>query len=207
VACAALRPGYGHLANVISELGASGTPNASFMNYAGFVPCGLMLAVFAVALRRALPRRRLTHTAAALLMLFALGFMASGVFSCDPGCPQTGGSREHVLHDRIAPVMFLCGIVATAVFGHLFRGLPTWRHLATPSLVTSVVALALMIALIGSLDSRTLSGLWQRLMIAVLFFWCAAVGLAAYRSAGVPVGPTSGRGGDATPPRPVATIT
>jgi hypothetical membrane protein len=37
LACAALRPQYSHLANVISELGATGTSNALLMNYAGFV--------------------------------------------------------------------------------------------------------------------------------------------------------------------------
>jgi hypothetical membrane protein len=103
LACAALRPGYSHLAHVISELGASGTPNASLMNYGGFVPGGLMLAAFAVALRRVLPPRPLATAAAALVGLFALGLVASGVSSCDPGsrssvpwtpgpCPASGSA-------------------------------------------------------------------------------------------------------------------
>lgn len=42
--CASLRPGYGHISQFISELGASGTPHALLMNLAGFIPSGLMLA-------------------------------------------------------------------------------------------------------------------------------------------------------------------
>ena len=190
--CAALRPRYSHLANLISELGATGTPNASLMNHAGFVPAGLMLAAFGVGLLRVLPRKRLTMAAAALVALFGCGIAASGIFSCDPGCPRTGGSLEHVIHDRIAPITFLSLIVATAVLGTDVRRLSTSRHLATYSLLTSAFALAFMIALVSSLDTRTLSGLWQRLMLAVLFLWCAIIALAAYRSSASLRSPASG---------------
>ena len=184
--CAALRPRYSHLTNVISELGATGTPNAPLMNYAGFVPTGLMLAAFGVAMLRVLPRQRLTMKAAALVTLFGCGIAASGIFSCDPGCPQTGGSLEHVIHDGIAPAAFLCLIVGAAILGTDFRRLPKWRHLATYSLLTSAFALVFMVALISSLETRTRSGLWQRLMIATLFLWCAIIGLRGYRSSAPP---------------------
>ena len=190
--CAALRPRYSHLTNVISELGATGTPNAPLMNYAGFVPAGLMLASFGVALLRVLPRQRLTRAAAALVTLFGGGIAASGLFSCDPGCPQTGGSLEHAIHDGIAPITFLCLIVGAAIFGTHFRRLPRWHHLATYSLLTSTFAFAFMVALIASLETRTLSGLWQRLMIGTLFLWCAVIGLRAYRSSASPHSPSSG---------------
>ena len=193
--CAALRPRYSHLTNVISELGATGTPNALLMNFAGFVPAGLLLASFGVALLRILPQQRLATAAAALVTLFGCGIAASGIFSCDPGCPQTGGSLEHVIHDRIAPITFLCLIVGAAILGRHFRGLPMWRHLSTYSLLTSALALVFMVALVSSLDARTLSGLWQRLMIAVLFVWCAIVGLRAYRSPASPRSGTSGTAG------------
>ena len=190
--CAALRPRYNHLTNVISELGATGTLNAPLMNYAGFVPTGLILATFGVAMLRVLPRQRLTMAAAALVTLFGCGIAASGIFSCDPGCPQTGGSLEHVIHDGIAPIAFLCLIVGAAFLGTDFRRLPTWRHLATYSLLTSAFAFVFMVALMSSLETRTLSGLWQRLMIATLFLWCAIIGLRAYRSSASPHSPSKG---------------
>jgi FtsH-binding integral membrane protein len=113
--------------------------------------------------------------------------VASGVFSCDPGCPQNGGSLEHLIHDGIAPIMFLCLILGVAILGIYFRRVPTWGHLATYSLLTSAFALLFMVALVSSLETRTLSGLWQRLMIAVLFLWCAVVSLRAYQSPAAPL--------------------
>lgn len=105
---AALRPDYRHLRNLISELGATGTPYAALMNYAGFVPAGLMVAAFGVACAAILPRHRLVTLAAVLVTLFGSGVAASGFVSCDPGCPQSGGSLENLIHDGIAPISIRC---------------------------------------------------------------------------------------------------
>lgn len=180
--CATLRPDYSHVTNMVSELGATGTPYAALMNDAGFVPAGLMLAAFGVALAGILPRQHLVVAAAVLVTLFGVGVAASGILSCDPGCPRSGGSLENLLHDRIAPLTFLCLIAGTAILGLRFRRLPAWRHLALYSLLSSGLALVFLAALASSLESRTLTGLWQRLMLTVLFLWCAVVGLNAFRS-------------------------
>jgi hypothetical membrane protein len=177
LASGALRPGYSHLDQVISELGAAGTPYAALMNYAGFVPAGLMLAGLGVALAFALPSGRLIRLAAVLVSTYGLGIAASGMMSCDPGCPQGEGSLENT----IAPVAFLCLIAAMAMLGVRFRSVHAWRHLSLFSLVASAVALCLLVVVAGSLDSRVLTGLWQRLLLAVVFTWCAIVGIEAFR--------------------------
>jgi hypothetical membrane protein len=178
---ASFRPGYSHVTNLISELGATGTPYAALMNYAGFVPAGMMLAALGVALAGILPRRRLALAGAVLVTLFGAGVAASGVISCDPGCPQGGGSFQNRMHDAIAPIAFLSLILGTAILGFHFRRIPAWRPLAAYSLLTSAIALLCLIALANSLESRVLTGLWQRLMLASMFLWCALVGLALYR--------------------------
>jgi hypothetical protein len=181
IICATLRADYSHVANFISELGATGTPNAGLMNYAGFLPGGLMLAAFGVALRKALPRRHVATLAVILVTVFGAGVATSGIASCDPGCPQTGGSVENLIHNRIAPIAFLCLIAAAGILGALFRDDPVWRSLSIYSLISSLVGLCLLVALASSLDTRELTGLWQRLLLAVLFSWCAVVGLRAFR--------------------------
>lgn len=180
---AALRPDYSHVDNFISELGAHGTTHAALMNYAGFVPGGLMLAAFGVALAGALPRRSSTLAAAALVTLFGCGVAASGFISCDAGCPQAAGSIENAIHNAIAPVAFLSLIAGTATLGLCFRGLPDWRALSLYSLLTSAFALGFLAALAGSLDTRELTGLWQRILLAVLFLWCAVIGVHAFQLA------------------------
>jgi len=184
---ASLRPDYSHVTQFISELGATGTPDAGIMNYGGFLPGGVLLAAFGVSLAMLLPRSRPALMVSALSTLFGLGVAASGLVSCDPGCPQAGGSLANSVHDKIAPISFLCLIVAAGVLGVHLRRQPAWRLVARYSVLTSVVALVLLAALVGSLETRDLTGLWQRLLLASLFLWTSVIGIRVFRRAGVDV--------------------
>jgi hypothetical membrane protein len=177
IVSAALRPDYSHVRNFISELGANGTRHAALMNYAGFVPAGLMLAAFGITLAAALPRDSFRIVASILVTLFGAGVAADGIIACDPGCPQSEGSVENLIHNRIAPVAFLCAITGAGIVGVRFRRLLAWRNLSRYSLMTSAVALCFLVALATSLESRLLTGLWQRLLLVTLFSWCAVVSL------------------------------
>ena len=158
LAAAAGHPGYSHIANFMSELGATGAPRAAVMNYVGFVPAGMLLAAFAISLMRTLPRSPLIAVGIVLVTLFGVGVFAAGVFSCDLGCPTIGGTLENQIHNAIGPTAFLCLIAGTGVLGWKFRQLPDWRRLSAYSLVTSAVALVFFLSLVGSLESRTLTG-------------------------------------------------
>jgi hypothetical protein len=152
IVCALLRPGYSHMSRVISELGASHTPYAAIMVYAGFVPAGLLLAAFGISLVSVTSRRVLAVAGSVLVVLFGLGMTASGIISCDPGCPQTGGSLENTVHSAIGPVMFMAAICGVGLLGYEFRRLPYFRSLAPYSFVTSLLALVFMLTLLGSLE-------------------------------------------------------
>lgn len=52
IVAAAMRQGYSHRQNFISELGATGSQNAVLMNYAGFVLGGLLTGSLGFALIR-----------------------------------------------------------------------------------------------------------------------------------------------------------
>lgn len=177
----ALRPGYSHLDQFISELGATGTPYAGLMNYGGFVPMGLLFLGFAISTRSLVPRARLSTFATVLLVLFAVGGTTAGLASCDLGCPESGGSFANSIHNTVSPIAFVALILAAGTLGAYFRRVPEWQPFWLYSIATSVVALGFMIAMVASLESRELTGLWQRLLLATLFAWSTGVGLRLYR--------------------------
>ena len=181
LAAAAGHPGYSHVASFMSELGATGAPRAALMNYTGFIPSGTLLTAFAISLMGALPRKRLITAGVVLVMLFGIGVVAAGVFSCDLGCPTSGGTRENQIHNVIGPACFICLIAGTGLLGWAFRAAPDWRGLSVYSVATSAVALVFFLGLVGSLESRTLTGLWQRLMLGTLFLWCGVAAVHAFR--------------------------
>lgn len=182
--CGALRPDYSHAAQFISELGARGTSHAALLNFAGFVPAGLLLAGFGVSLANLRPRRRGSVLAAACMTMFGLGLTFAGIYSCDPGCPHRGASSEAMLHDRITSFAFLSGIAGVALMAYYFRNLKNWRDLWPYSAITSAMAYGFLIASGASLESRLLTGLCQRLFLGTLFLWCIIVSVRIFRSGG-----------------------
>jgi hypothetical protein len=85
------------------------------------------------------------------------------------------------IHNSVSPLAFLAFILASALLGLHFRNVPAWRSFGLYSIATSSVALAFMVVLVASLESRSLTGLWQRLLLATLFVWSTAVSLRLYR--------------------------
>lgn len=183
VVSAAQRPAYNHVHQFISELGATGSSNAVLMNYMGFVPSGLLLAGFGLSLFWILPRSRTVLAASALVLLFGLGVAASGIVSCDLGCPQ-GGSVQNMIHDRMAPISFLFLILAAGLLSVRFRSLDAWRAFSLFSAASSVTGLVLLALLASTLETRRLTGLWQRLLLFVLFGWCMVIASYGYKVSG-----------------------
>jgi hypothetical protein len=107
--------------------------------------------------------------------------MTAGLASCDVGCPQGTGSLSNVIHDTVSPLAFLALIAAAGILGTHFRKVPEWRSFCLYSIATSIISLALMIGLVASLETRMLTGLWQRVLLAALFLWSTLVGVRHYR--------------------------
>jgi hypothetical membrane protein len=182
--CTALQPGYSGITGLVSELGAHGAAHVALMNYGGFIPLGVLIMVFGAGLVAALPNHRLLTLSAIFIVFFGIGLVLSGLVSCDAGCPRPslGGSLGNFLHDKIAPMSFMCLISAVGLLGVYFRAVMRWRFLANYSLATAVLALLLLVLLATSLESRNLAGVWQRLMLTALFLWCSIIAMCAYRS-------------------------
>ena len=181
IICGALRPNYSHATQFISELGARGTSHAELMNFAGFVPTGFLLASFGVSLANIRPRRRGSVLAAACVTFFGIGISFAGIYSCDPGCPHRGASSDATLHDRVSSLAFLLGIAGAALMAYYFRNVTNWRALWPYTAISSVASWGFLIASGASVDSRVLTGLWQRLFIGTLFLWCMVVSLRIFR--------------------------
>lgn len=178
--CASFRPNYSHIHHFISELGATGTDNASLMNFAGFIPSGIMIALFGLSLASLLPKSFLARAGSVLLILFGMGMVVVGFFSCDPGCPREG-SLENNIHDQISGPVFLSATIGISALGIAFKNLTAYRSLWIYSVVSSLLSLCFIIALINSLETYTFTGLWQRLLLLTLFLWFGIIGLHSFR--------------------------
>ena len=173
--CGALRPGYSHVTQFISELGERGGSHAALMNFLGFIPTGILLAVFGVSLAYLFPRTSLSLAAAILLVVYGLGITGAGLYSCDPGCPSRDLSFEATMHRVVSISAFIAGILG-------IRSLGAWRSWWRYSAVSSVMALVFLVVVGVTEQSRVFTGVWQRLSMVTMDLWCAVVGLRVFRS-------------------------
>lgn len=178
--CAGLRRGHSHISDMVGELGATGTPNAYLMNLAGFIFPGIMITYFGLSLILVLPKRMLIRTGAVLIIISGLGMVMLGCFSCDPGCPGEG-SLENRIHEYAAGPAFLSAIIGSFVLGISFRKLPAWRKLWIYSVLSALFSLCFFIAMANSFESRTLTGMWERLLLLTLFLWMGIVAFHIFR--------------------------
>lgn len=96
-----LRPDYSPLAQYISELGATGAPDADWVNGAGYLPSGVLLALALASFWRHWRPRGVQAVGSALLFREPLAWIGSAVFPCDPGCPGQGSTAQN-LHSLLA---------------------------------------------------------------------------------------------------------
>jgi hypothetical membrane protein len=170
-------PGYDHLKNFISELGATGAPAAGVMNFAGFLPYGLPTAAFALAVHRGMRLDAGGWLGPSILALYGLAHIAVAVTPCDTGCQAATPSLHHRLHFLLGDLIFLTAVLGPFTLYPRMVKDPAWRSLATATLILPGLAWLILEA-----SGVGISGaLRQRLWLLLLFMWIAIMALRLLR--------------------------
>lgn len=166
-------PGYDHLTQYISELGATGAPTSQGVSLA-FIVSGALLAAFWLLCAGLFPRSVLSIIGFGLSVLNGVGLLLGGVFRCDFECATADLSPEAVLHDVFGGVGYLCGIAGVFLVGIASRRWPQGRGLFGLGLICGIPA-ALAIWLIH--PAFEWYGAAQRVVEIALAVWTVAVAL------------------------------
>jgi hypothetical protein len=105
VVAGALEPGYSHVTQGVSELGARGTEHPWIVN-AAIVVLGLSIGAIGIALRAALPARRASQVATALFIAAGLTIVLAGFVRLDCGlsdrrCEDLWRARQLSWHEDV----------------------------------------------------------------------------------------------------------
>lgn len=170
-------PGYNHLTQYISELGATGATTGQAVSGA-FMASGVLLAVFWLLCIGLFPKSPLSVIGFGLSALNGLGLMFGGVFPCDFECSLEGASSTAVLHDVLGGIGYLCGVVGLMLVGLAARNWPGGRNLFHLAIVCGAPA-AGAIWLIN--PAFEFYGAAQRVLEIALAVWTIGVALAVRR--------------------------
>jgi len=171
VLCASLWPQhYDHTQQFISELGAHGSPTQTLMVWGGFYVTGVLYALFGIALMLVHERQRLAQAAGLVILFAGLTRLGTGYFPCEAGCNALPGSIDHVWHHIFARIGYACLTLATLLWGLSCRQQHA-RGFAIYSFVTVAITIVLLALLQHSIEPRTNTGLYQRLVTLSLSSW------------------------------------
>ena len=134
-------PGYTHLSQAISELGAPGAPYALLVNFGGFLPVGSWLVCFAFASRRFLSTPAQKNAVSILFSLAGAAILTAGLFPTDPG------GRRDTLAGIVHAAAGLGLLIVATVTPFIMAVLPTPGKKRTAFKVYSFVTGAVLVTL------------------------------------------------------------
>ncbi len=170
-------PEYDHVKNFVSELGATGAPGAAVMNFAGFLPYGVLMLAFALAVHHGIRKDVGGWLGPTVLALYGLSYIGVAFAHCDPGCQAATPSLHHRIHFLLGDVIVLAAVVGPFTLYPRIAKDPLWRSLAIATLVLPAGAWA-----ISELSGIGLSGaLRQRLWLLLIFVWIELVAVRLIR--------------------------
>jgi hypothetical membrane protein len=167
-------PGYDHMAQYISELGANGAPHGFAVSWLGFLPVGVLVITFAVLAWLAAPRSVLSTLGFVGVVLFAVGYVGAAFFRCDFGCRPETPSFSQQMHVLFGLAGYLLAPLTLLLLALAAR---RWPHSGALPLLGYAAAIGALAGLL-TLDPASLYvGLSQRVLEASVIGWVAVCGL------------------------------
>ncbi len=175
----ALEPGYSHVTQTMSQLGAAGAANAIVMNTVGFAVLGILMIAFAFGLHRGISNSgRASKIGPALIAVSGAALIMTGVFRCDPGCADI--SAVGITHSVFAIIAAFGMIFAPlAISQRLYRD-SRWQSYVTYSMATVAVALAISAVYSFNFFDQW-DGALQRISMGIPLIWIEVMAIRLLR--------------------------
>ena len=174
-------PGYSHLDQAMSQLGAQGSPTQGFSAWVNNLPLGVLFVLFAVGVMRQVRGSRLALFSAVLIFVHGLASFATGYFACDQGCAPAQPSFSQQMHNLAGLVMFLSLTLASLIWAFTSRRLLGSRGFGLFSLACTVLAVATVVLMAQAVEVGHSFGLYQRINYGISVIWGAGLALMLLR--------------------------
>ncbi len=164
-------PAYNPVSDFLSELGASGAPHGAIMNYAGFLPIGVLWALGALSLLAG-NRTALLWTGVLLLLGTSVSYIGAAFFPCDAGCPMEG-SNSQMMHNALGVIGYLTSPIGLAIIGvHFLRS-----NQSNAGIISFAASAATLVGFVmmANPEMAGTRGAWQRLADFSLFIWLLVI--------------------------------
>ncbi len=171
----AMNPGYSHIHQAMSELGAKGSMTYVISPLINNFPLGILFIAFGLHLISTFKHSKLAICSGVMVLLHGIGSISAGYFSCDAGCQPASPSISQIMHNLSGFIMFLSLTIAGWLWVYLGKKQLGSTFLSWFSFFCMIVALSAAIMLPQTIDSGLYFGLYQRINYGVSVIWLAVL--------------------------------
>lgn len=164
---------YSHISQFISESYASGTPYGIYLRVFGFIPSGVLIALFALAALRLLPKSILLKLGLISFGLFyGLATIIVSIFPCDIGCNKAfiNPSLSQIIHNFFGALTYIIVPFSLILIGISARKWKDGTSIMYISFICAAIAFA-GTALLTNNPTGAFIGLFQRITESAILFW------------------------------------
>ncbi|BFM06932.1 DUF998 domain-containing protein [Halioxenophilus aromaticivorans] len=166
-----LIPGYSHSNDVMSALGAKGSPASNIHPYINNYPIGILFFLFGFYLYSNSQNSWLLLASGVLVMAHGISHIVAGIFPCDEDIESNNPSNTQKVHMAAGLVMQISLLVAVGIWSFSEISLSAWfRWLSVVCLFVSIIFLVLMVR---AMKQDKYVGLYQRISVGALVLWVA----------------------------------
>lgn len=170
-----MNPGYSHIDQAMSELGAQGSATHVLSPLINNFPLGILFIAFGLYLISTFKTSKLAIVSGVMILIHGIGSIMAGYFSCDAGCQPASPSSSQVIHNISGLIMFVSLTVAGWLWVYLGKKLLGSAAFSWFSLICMVVALGAALMLPHAVEAGHYFGLYQRINYGVSVVWLAGL--------------------------------
>ena len=166
-------PGYSHITQFMSELGATDSPYGPYVNYLGFIPTELFLLSFVFVSYSVLPKTKQNIVGLIFIAVYCISLVVAAFFPCDFECRPVNPTLSHDIHMLSAFPAYLCGSIAVFIIS---SGSSLWMQTKAFKVVSFVIGIMCIYSFLKIDPNSNMVGAYQRLLELLLYSWFIYLG-------------------------------
>lgn len=163
---------YSRLSQFISEAYALGTPYGVYFRFLGYLPSGIMLALFGFNAYTCFKKSSFIKIGfLGFAIFYGLGVIMVSIFPCDAGCKIAllDSSISQIIHNLFSALVYLCVPWCMIAVGFGFRKL-NLGYIGIMSMILGLIGIIFSLVLFIDPSSK-LVGLFQRIIEGSILSW------------------------------------
>ncbi|EAQ66096.1 Predicted membrane protein [Marinomonas sp. MED121] len=161
-------PGYSHITQFISELGATGSPHGGYVNFLGFIPTEIFILAFVFTCFLVAPKTKKNLIGFSFIVVYAVTLGISALYPCDFECRPVEPTISHNIHMLSAFPGYLCGVISIFI---LSSGSSPSGQLNVFKFVSFTVGGTCIYAFLNLDPNSPLVGVYQRSLDLMIYSW------------------------------------